>query len=214
MSDVFELYIGDKQLSSWSLRAWIALRQAGVAFAEHQVRLDRPGSADALRAVSPSGLVPALVHDGLVIWDSLAILEYVAEHRASAGLWPDDRQKRAVARAVSAEMHSGFAALRRGWPMQFASRGLAGEPSDALRRDVARIDAIWSMCRERYGEGGPFLFGRFSIADAMFAPVVSRFATYGQPPLSPLSEAWRAMMAALPAMQSWGRGAEAELAGA
>jgi glutathione S-transferase len=209
----FELFIGDKQLSSWSLRPWLAMRHAGVPFIERQVRLDRPESAAALRAASPSGLVPALAHRGLVVWDSLAILEYVAEQRPSAGLWPDDSDKRAIARSVSAEMHSGFAALRRAWPMQFASRGLNGEKSDAVMRDLARIDALWTLCRTRHGAGGPFLFGRFSIADAMYAPVASRIETYGPAPLSAPAAEWRQMMMALPAMQSWGRGAEAELAG-
>ena len=208
----FELTIGDKHLSSWSLRPWLALKQSGVPFVERTVRLDRPDSKSEILKQSPSGLVPSLRHGDLVIWDSLAILEYVAERRPSAGLWPDDDRKRAIARAMSAEMHSGFSALRQHWPMQFATRGVVKAPTEAVANDIARIDAL---LREPLGasrRGGDFLFGAFSIADAMFAPVASRFTTYGAQGLSPAVAEWTGMMMALPAMQSWGRGAEAECA--
>jgi glutathione S-transferase len=208
----FELTIGDKQLSSWSLRPWLALKQTGIPFVERTVRLDRPETKSEILKQSPSGLVPSLRHGDLVIWDSLAILEHVAEQKPSAGLWPDDYRKRAIARSMAAEMHSGFGALRQHWPMQFATRGVVKAPTEAVAKDIARIDALLSEPLNAQGRGGDFLFGAFSIADAMFAPVASRFTTYGATGLSPAVARWVEMMMALPAMQSWGRGAEAERA--
>lgn len=204
------LYIGDKNLSSWSLRPWLALKQADIAFEERLIRLDRPDTAEKLREAAPAGLVPCLKHGEIVVWESIAILEYFAESFPEKRLWPADKAARAHARAVSAEMHAGFSSLRKAWPLNFSHRDLRETPSEAVTRDIARIAAIWAECRARFGAGGPFLFGSFSIADAMYAPVVSRFKTYGPVALPPLADAWAEMIFALPAMQAWGAGAAAE----
>jgi len=171
-----ELFIGNKNYSSWSFRPWIALRQKQIPFQEHLVPFDFKNGNPDFAAFSPSRKVPVLKDGDLTVWDSLAILEYAAERHPEAGLWPQDQQDRAQARAIAAEMHSGFAALRSACPMNM--RRLVGklEVNDAVKADVARIVAIWSECLET--SGGPFLFGDFTIADAMYAPVVSRFATY------------------------------------
>jgi glutathione S-transferase len=204
------LYIGDKNLSSWSLRAWFLLKQAEIPFEEKLIPLDRPSTNATIKEKSPSGLVPCLVHDGLVVWDSLAIAEYVAETFPEKKLWPDDRAARARARSVSAEMHSGFAELRKVWPMNFSRVGMRHLQPASVKKDIERIAAIWTDCRKTFGEGGPFLFGRFSIADAMYAPVVSRFMTYGPVDLPEQAAAYRDMMFALPAMREWGEGAAKE----
>ena len=209
-----QLVIGDKNLSSWSLRPWLALRVAGLDFAEVNVRLGRPQTrADILRH-SPSGKVPCLIdhhpcgHEALVVWDSLAICEYAAE--LATTLWPADRAARAEARAVCAEMHSGFPALRQHMPMNVcASRPGEGRTPE-VEADIARVVALWEGCRARHGAGGPFLYGSFSIADAMYAPVVWRFNTYAVA-LPPVARAWMDTMLALPAMQEWQAGARAEL---
>jgi glutathione S-transferase len=151
----------------------------GVPFEEVVIRLDRPETAASIHRHSPSGRVPALRHGELLIWESLAICEYLAERFPAAGLWPEEISARAVARAVSAEMHAGFAALRAAMTMNIRGSGLPAERTSAVEQDIARIIAIWEECRGRWGGGGPFLFGRFGIADAMFAPVVTRFKTYG-----------------------------------
>lgn len=204
------LYIGDKNLSSWSLRPWLAMTQAGIAFHERVIRLDRPESKSALADASPSSRVPCLLDDDLTIWDSLAICEYLAEKFPEKGLWPEARGARATARSVSAEMHSGFGALRALWPMNFAREGMR-HTTHGIDGDIARLAEIFESCRRDFGGDGPFLFGRFSIADAMFAPVVSRFVTYGPVALPPLAAQWRDMMWALPAMRQWGEGARAEI---
>ncbi len=211
MSDL-TLTIGDKNLSSWSLRPWFLMTQAGIPFTEENIRLDRPTSRKELSEKSPSGLVPFLTHDELQIWDSLAIAEYVNELFPEKQLWPEDRQARAIARAVSSEMHSGFSALRTVWPMVFTREGLSHVTSGGVSRDIDRINDLWTLCRKTYGSGGDFLFGKFSIADAMYAPVVSRFVTYGPLELSPEAATYRDMMFALPAMKKWGDGARAEVA--
>lgn len=205
------LVIGDKNLSSWSLRPWLAMKEAGIPFAEQLILLDRPGTKAEILKKSPSGRVPCLIDGGLAIWDSLAILEYLAEKFPDRRLWPTDRRARAVARSVSAEMHSGFANLRSQWPMKFAIEGMRKEMSAEVAADVRRISDIWETCRRDFGSGGPFLFGAFSIADAMYAPVVSRFVTYGPVDLGPLAAKWRDAIWALPAMKEWGEGAKAEI---
>ncbi len=205
-----ELTIGDKNLSSWSLRPWLALKQSGVPFRETMVRLGRPDTHDKLGSLSPSGLVPVLRHGDLVIWDSLAICEYANELSPERGLWPEDPAARAEARAVAAEMHSGFSNLRQVWPMNFARVGMRHLKPDAVRRDIARIVDIWTRARQRFSAGGPFLFGTFSIADAMYAPVVSRFMTYGPLDLPPLAAAYVETIFSLPAMIEWGKAAAAE----
>lgn len=206
------LIIGDKNLSSWSLRPWLMLKQAGVAFAERTIRLDQPSTRKEVTAVSPSGLVPCLDHDGLLIWDSLAIGEYLAETFPDKKLWPEERPARARARSVAAEMHSGFAELRKVWPMNFTRIGMAHLCPVGVKRDIDRIAAIWTECRQEFGAGGPFLFGGFSIADAMYAPVISRFMTYGPVTLPGPAADYMAMMFALPAMREWGEGAAEQIA--
>ena len=202
-----KLVIGDHNYSSWSLRPWLALKQAGVPFTEVGVRLYANDTRDQILKHSPSGKVPCLIDGDTVVWDSLAICEYAAE--AVPTLWPVDRARRAEARAISAEMHSGFMALRKGFPMNVRA-ALPDHPRDAeIEADIARIVAIWENCRQRYGRKGPFLFGHFTIADAMYAPVVWRFLTY-HVDLPEASRQWVETMTALPAMQEWRNGALAE----
>lgn len=170
------LVIGNRNYSSWSMRAGIALRHAGIDFAEQRIVLDVPGYKEKILAHSASGCVPVL-HDGpLTVYDSLAICEYVAE-RVPA-LWPSQPGQRAWARSVSAEMHSGFAALREALPMNIRARGRRRQLPEAVEGDIARIAALWTECRQQHAGQGPWLFGQFCIADAMYAPIVSRFITY------------------------------------
>lgn len=203
------LVIGDKNLSSWSLRPWLLMKQLDIPFTERLVRLDRPETKAEIAKVSPSGRVPCLIDGDMAIWDSLSIAEYLAEKFPDKALWPTHAKARAIARSVSAEMHSGFGALRAFWPMNFAREGM-GHMTGGIESDIARIAAIWETCRRDFGREGPFLFGRFSVADAMYAPVVSRFQTYGPVALPPLAEEWRKAMWLLPAMRDWGDGAKAE----
>ncbi len=175
--DALILTIGSKNLSSWSLRAWLALKRAGAEFTEHVIPLDRPDTRAALDAQTPSGKVPVLRHGETTIWESLAICEYVAELFPDAHLWPEDAAARATARAVSAEMHAGFAALRTYRAFNMRGRRVAEGIAPGVAEDIARVLAVWAHCRDRFGSG-PFLFGGFTVADAMFAPVVSRFRTY------------------------------------
>lgn len=197
------LVIGTKRYSSWSLRAWLALRQAGIAFDELLVTLRRPDTRANILAHSPSGKVPLLKDGDLVVWESLAICEYVAELACAVPLWPEARGARAVARAVATEMHSGFPLLREHLSMDVASRiALAPAAAAAAAGDIARIGAIWRDCRARFGQGGPFLFGRFTVADAMYAPVASRFLTYGID-LDLVSAAYVGAIMELPAMREW-----------
>ncbi len=205
------LTIGDKNLSSWSLRPWILLTHAGIPFTEENIKLDRPDSRKNLSDKSPSGLVPFLTHGKVQIWDSLAIMEYVAELHPEKHLWPEEIATRAVARSVSAEMHSGFSALRTVWPMVFTREGLRHVTSGGVQRDIDRINDLWTSCRKEFGNAGDFLFGGFSIADAMYAPVASRLVTYGPVKLSPEAAAYRDMLIDLPAMKAWGEGANVEL---
>lgn len=196
------LLIGNKNYSSWSLRPWLAMRTAGIAFEEEVYPLDTPEFRAAVGGLSPSGKVPVLVDGDVIVWESLAILEYLAERFPAAGLWPQERAARAHARAIASEMHAGFVALRRSCPMNMhrARRPIVlGADASA---DVARIDAMWRDCRARFGGGGPFLFGSFTAADAMYAPVVSRFATYAVPVSAPAQAYMQAIMA-LPAWREW-----------
>ena len=172
------LVIGNKNYSSWSMRPWFAMKMAGIAFDEVLVPLYEPGSAETIRSYSPAGKVPVLVDGAVTVWESLAILEYLAERHPEAQLWPRDARARAHARAVAHEMHAGFLPLRRECPMNMWHPPRAGTLSPEAEANVRRIEAIWLECREHFGRGGPFLFGAFSNADAMFAPVVSRFETY------------------------------------
>lgn len=170
------LHIGNKQLSSWSLRPWLALRKAGIAFDEHMIPLDRPETRAALEALSPGGTVPVLETGGEVIWDSLAICEWAAERAPQ--IWPSDPGMRARARAVTASMHSGFAALRRSCPMDLCRPVAPVALDEATRRDIAAIQAMWAGVRS---DEGPFLFGQWSIADAFFTPVAARFHHFAVP---------------------------------
>jgi len=206
------LTIGDKNLSTWSLRPWFVLTEAGIPFKEENIGLDRPDSKSVLSEKSPSGLVPFLKHGDTQVWDSLAICEYVNELFPDKQLWPADPKVRALARSISAEMHSGFSALRTVWPMMVTRENMRHTTQGGVKRDIERIDHLWTMCRKTYGAGGDFLFGQFSIADAMFAPVASRFITYGPVTLSPEAAAWRDMMMASATMQKWIEGARVELA--
>jgi len=173
----FTLVIGNKNYSSWSLRAWFALRHLGVPFDEVLIPLDTPDTRAAIANYSPSGRLPLLRQGEFSVWDSLAICEYAAELTAKG--WPAAAEARAVARAICAEMHSGFASLRAQWPMNARALKRRTAMTAGLEADVARIVAIWSDCRRRFGAGGPWLFGSCTIADAMYAPVVLRFNTYG-----------------------------------
>ncbi len=186
------LILGNKNLSSWSLRPWLLLRHAGIAFRERVLPFETPGWRTTIASLSPSHRVPAL-HDGeLVVWDSLAIGEYVAELFPEKQLWPVDRATRALARAVSAEMHAGFASLRRDLPMDVMARVPRRTPSRETEDDVQRVLAIWS------GAKGPFLFGAFSVADAMFAPGAWRFRTYDVPIANAAARAYHETLLALP----------------
>ena len=196
------LAIGNKRYSSWSLRPWLALRQAGIAFDEVVIPLYRDGSKAAILAYSSAGKVPVLVHGERVVWDSLAILEYLAETFPAARLWPDDAAARALARSVSAEMHAGFGALREGMPMDLRGPVPGKGRSDAVDADIARVGAIWRDCRARFADRGPFLFGPFTAADAMYAPVATRFRTYGVA-LDPTCQAYADAVLALPAFLEW-----------
>lgn len=198
------LVIGTKRFSSWSLRPWLALKVAGIAFDEVEIALRQPGTKAEILAHSPSGKVPLLDDGGFKVWDSLAICEYLAERAPM--LWPKDVRARAVARAAAAEMHSGFMPLRRDCPMDVLGDAPMAEIPDEVRADVARIDALWSDCRARFGAGGAFLFGDFSIADAMYAPVVTRLRTYHLP-VGAVSQAYGDAIMALPAMREWVEGA-------
>ena len=195
------LVIGNKNYSSWSLRPWLAMRHAGLDFEEVVVPLDQPETRERLLQESPSGLVPVLREDDLVVWDTLAICERTAELAPAAGLWPRDAAARAVARSVAAEMHSGFFALRSECPMNIRRRS-AYAPSPAVEKDVARITTVWHDCRARFGSGGPFLFGAFTNADAMYAPVCTRFRTYGLPE-DDVAKAYIDAVHAHPAMRDW-----------
>ena len=199
MSEI-TLVIGNKNYSSWSLRAWLTMKHLKIPFREVLLQLSTPEFKEELEKYGPIGRVPVLKQGTLYLWDSLAIAEYAAE-LAGEG-WPADREARALARCVSAEMHSGFGNLRSLWPLNARARNRHTAMTTSLESDIDRIDEIWNQCRHRYGAGGPWLFGEWSIADAMFAPVVLRFNTYG----ARISETARWYMASVledDAMQEW-----------
>lgn len=209
----YTLFIGTKNWSSWSLRAWLALRATGAEFEEIVIRLGQPDSKEAIRKRAGSNTLPALrIRDGgseFTVSDSLAICETLAERHPQSRLWPETAVERAQARAISATMHSSFAALRATLPMEFARRLPTPELTDEVRNDIGRIAQFWREAMVRSGTGG-FLFGQFSIADCMYAPVVSRFRTYGVT-LDPTLEAYCARIFDLPAMRDWLAAAEAEV---
>ena len=192
------LLIGNKNYSSWSFRPWLAMKVAGITFEETVISLDAADFKTRVTELGGSGRVPVLSDGDIRVWESLAILEYLAEKFPTAGLWPARPAARAHARAIASEMHAGFVSLRRQLPMNVA-RPVKFRTLDAgTAKDVARIDAIWGECRSKYGSGGPFLFGSFGAADAMFAPVVWRFHTYAVEASSIALAYMRAMMALRP----------------
>jgi len=183
------LTMGNRNYSSWSLRPWLLMKQVGLHFSERVIPLDTPEFARDVGATSPTRRVPVLRHGSLLVWDSLAICEYACE-LAGRG-WPAARDARAIARAACAEMHSGFSVLRSQWPMNARATGRRTAPDSERSADIARIESLWAECRTRFGAAGPWLFGEFSVADAMYAPVVLRLRTYG----APVGEATAAYMA-------------------
>ena len=205
----YTLVIGNKAYSSWSLRPWLALVQTGAPFTEVVVPLRQPDTKATLLSHSPAGKVPVLKHGGRTIWDSLAVCEYLAERHPEAGLWPADADARAHARCVVAEMHSGFQDLRRNLFMDLKQRHHVPDRVAAAAADIARVQAIWEECRATHGAEGPFLFGGFTIADCFYAPVCTRFDTWGVA-LSPVARAYADAVLAHPAMVAWRKAALAE----
>lgn len=203
------LVIGNKNYSSWSLRPWLAMRQFGIDFNEVCIALYTPESPQQIRRYSPAGKVPVLLDDTLTVWDSLAILEYLAERLPMLPWLPETKAARAIARAICAEMHSGFQALRHHMPMNCRAKLPGQGMTPEVQIDIDRITAIWRECRQTYGADGTLLFGQFTIADAMFAPVALRFATYDIP-LDSITKQYVETILALPAMQAWLTAAEAE----
>jgi glutathione S-transferase len=203
------LVIGNKNYSSWSLRPWLVLKQTGLEFEEVRVVLGAPDFAKQVLAFSPAGKVPALRHGALAVWDSLAICEYLNDAFPEIRAWPHAAEERALARAVSAEMHSGFTALRAQMPMNVRGKDRRVKSTPELERDIARICELWRDCREHGASRGPFLFGEFTIADAMYAPVAFRFATYGVE-LGPVEAGYVESLRRLPAMIEWASAAAAE----
>ncbi len=201
------LAMGNKNYSSWSLRPWILMKHLGLDFAERIIPLDTPDFAREVADVSPTSRVPVLRHGALVIWDSLAICEYACE-LAGRG-WPRQSAARAVARSACAEMHSGFGTLRSQWPMNARAEGRRTPPDAQRSTEIDRIQDLWNECRTRFGAAGPWLFGEYSVADAMFAPVVLRFRTYG-PALRDAGAAYVATALADPHLRDWIAAARAE----
>jgi glutathione S-transferase len=203
------LVIGNKNYSSWSMRPWVLMTHFGITFNEIQTWLYQPDTEASIKRYSPTGLVPCLIDGPLQIWDTLAIAEYLAEKFPNENMWPVARDARAIARSVTAEMHSGFGALRRAMPMNIRNRYPGKGRGDEVDKDIARLEAMWNECRQRFGGGGDYLFGAFSIADAFYAPVVFRFNTYGVRPRGMAGTYMQAMLAT-PALQKLAREAAAE----
>jgi glutathione S-transferase len=197
-----KLIIGNKNYSSWSMRPWIAMKVAGIPFDETVISLDAPDFRAQVDAVSGTGKVPVLIDGNVQVWESLAILEYLAEKFPDKGLWPKDSAARAHARAVANEMHAGFQPLRKLLPMNMWRPVMNRDLTPEVEANVRRIEAMWTDCRGRFGAGGPFLFGRFGAVDAMYAPVVSRFHTYAVA-VAPATRAYMDAVMALPAWREW-----------
>ena len=198
----FVLTIGNKNYSTWSLRGWLACRLAGIDFEERMIPLDEAGTAAAIAAVSPNRRVPCLEHGSVLVWDTLAIAEYLHELKPEAGLWPKDRAARAHARSLVAEMHSSFMGLRNRCPMDI--RGQVppiNAPAEVLE-DIARLEEAWAAARAKFGQGGPYLFGEWTLADCFFAPVASRCKSYGLP-LSADATAYVEAVLAQSHVQEW-----------
>jgi glutathione S-transferase len=207
MSSDLVLVIGNKNYSSWSMRPWLAMKQTGIPFLEHRIALYQPDSRRRVLEHSPSGRVPVLKDGATAVWDSLSILEYLAEKFPERGLWPRSAAARAHARSVSAELHSSFAALRTHMPMNLRNSYPGRGRTPEVEADIARIVGLWTDCRAT--ASGPFLFGDFCIADAMFAPVATRFITYGVK-LPSVCQRYVDTLIPLPAMQAWYADARAE----
>jgi glutathione S-transferase len=203
------LIIGTKKWSSWSLRPWIAMREAKLPFKEIIIQLRQSDTRARILEYSAAGKVPILIDGREMVWDSLAILDYLTVRFPDVKLWPQDMPAQAYARSISGEMHSGFPDLRREFPMDVGADLPMPSPSAGATADVERIQAIWRDARGRFGGAGPFLFGRFSNADAMYAPVVTRFRTYNIP-VDPVSAAYIDTILALPSMIAWYRAADEE----
>ncbi len=195
------LVIANKLYSSWSLRPWLLMRQLGIAFDEILIPLDLPDTKEKVLKHSPAGKVPILIDGDVTVWESISIMEYVGD-ALGAPVWPQERAARAMARSVSAEMHAGFSALRSGCPMNLGKKFAQKDRGEGVARDVARFSEIVRQARERFGGGGPFLFGAFSAADAMFAPLVTRLDTYSIA-LDPTTQAYADTILSLPAFQEW-----------
>ena len=204
-----KLAIANRNYSSWSLRAWLVLERTQAPFDVLVIPLRQPDTDAEIRKRSPSGRLPALLDGPLVVWDSLAIAEYVAERFPSAHLWPADAGARATARSVCAEMHGGFTALRQALPMNIRRRRPGGFDAPSVQQDIARMTKVWSDLRHAFGAGGPFLFGEYGIADAFFTPVAARFRTYAVP-LPPDAAAYRDALLSWPAFRRWEAEAERE----
>ena len=206
----YQLIIGNRNYSSWSLRAGLVMAASGADYDETVIPLDRRETRAEILAHSPARTVPVLKCGELTVWDSLAIAEYLAETFPEARLWPVDAEARTIARAVTAEMHAGFRPMRMHMPMDMSHRHSSPSPMlDGVAEDIVRVIAIWEDCRSRFGGGGDFLFGRFTIADAFYAPVASRFRTYGVP-LRGAAAAYVETIFAYPAMAAWAEAAAAE----
>lgn len=203
------LVIGNKNYSSWSLRAWLTLKQTGESFEEVRLPLHTSEFEREIVQYSPSGKVPCLIDGDIRVWESLAICEYLAEHFPKASLWPKDPKARAFARSISNEMHAGFMALRKNLPMSIRER-ISKEISEDAHADCRHVATIWREAREQFGMGGPFLFGHFTIADAMYAPVVTRFVTYNVK-VDPISQKYMDAILNLPAMKEWSAAAQKEI---
>lgn len=203
------LVIANKNYSSWSMRPWVLLRTLGIEFDEVQLKFGSDAHRDGIARWSPTGLVPVLWLDGEPVWDTLAIAETVAERWPERQAWPTDARARAVARSVCAEMHSGFRALRGAMPMNIRGAYPGKGMNPDVRKDIDRIVDIWTACRERFGQGGDLLFGGFSIADAYYAPVVTRFATYAVE-LPQVARRYADAVLALPAVREWSAAGRAE----
>ena len=196
------LVIGNKNYSSWSLRPWLLLKEKGIEFKETKISLYASESKAQILKLSPSGKVPAFEHNGTVVWDSLAICEYIAELYPDVNCWPSDSNDRALARSISNEMHSGFLAIRNIFPMNCRVAITFNDITDELQSDIDRICEIWRSCRERYSQTGQFLFGDFTIADAMYAPIVLRFQSYGIK-VGTLEREYMEMILSLPSLKDW-----------
>ncbi len=209
MTSDLHLIIGNKAYSSWSLRPWLAMKDKGLSFQETVIHLYGPDAKNKIREFSSAGKVPVLQHGEITVWDSLAILDYLADTFPELTWWPADPHARACARAVSAEMHAGFGNVRSQMPMN-VRRDLASKTrAEGAEDDIIRITEIWRTCRDKFGAAGPFLFGSFSNADAMYAPVVTRFKTYGME-LDAKCKAYSDAILEHPAMREWYASAAAE----